>query len=236
MILPQLFSGLQRMNSDAVCLLLEGRPEEALETFSRCGAAVKTVLMSHVNVGDASNTPIFSKSDNSLSLYEVSLNEVIYPIDTSERMSPENCFKLHRYVYMIDGESQSPTVSSLRVLLATVLYNMAAISHESVQDGLHCQILDKARSFYELALAILHIDRETNLSPAIDTMPLTLALTNNLGHIYAIFFNRDGALFCRDRLDFLLSSVDQNKIETGEYSFFQSTSMAQNYMSKAPAA
>ena len=231
----QTFNSLQQMNSDAIYLILEGRSEEALEYLAQCAEATRCYLSSTKDVS-ASSFASSPQKQAPLTLFAVSLDEVIYPFDCSERVSPDNCFRLHRYVYLIDGVTSSPSHSTFQKLLATILYNMAVVSHESVQGGLYPKILEKARTFYELALAMVHIGKEE--SPGtFETMPLKLALYNNLGHIYAFFFNRDGAVFCRDRLDNILTHAHASGLGSDAFSFFQVPPfMARNHMSKAPAA
>jgi hypothetical protein len=166
----------------------------------------------------------------------VSLDEVIYPFDCSERVSPDNCFRLHRFVYMLDGESSTYlTEESFRNLLATVLYNVAAICHESVHGGIHRNILEKTSTFYELALATL----EPRADSSFDFLPLLLAIYNNLGHVSAFFFNRDKTIACRQRLDTLVSALQQKSAcHPDVYASFVPAPcvLARNHISKAPAA
>lgn len=227
----QTFCTLQQMNSDAIYLMLEGRAEEALEYLAQCAEATRCYLSSN---GTKDVEALSPQRQTPLTLFGVSLDEVIYPFDCSERVSPDNIFRLHRYVYLIDGTASSPSHSAFQKLLAMVLYNMAIISHESVQGGLYPNILEKTRTFYELALAMVHLGKEETF----DSVPLKLALYNNLGHIYAFFFNRDGAVFCRDRLDSILTQAHGSGHSTDAFSFFLPVPpfMARNHMSKAPAA
>jgi len=228
----QTFNTLQQMSSDAIYLILEGRAEEALEYLAQCAEATRCYLSNTKDV--SASCP---QNEAPLKLFPVSLNEVIYNFDCSEQTSPDNCFRLHRYVYLIDGVASSTSHSAFQKLLATILYNMAVVSHESVQGGIYPNILEKTRTFYELALAMIHLDNEES-SDTFDVMPLELALYNNLGHIYAFFFNRDGAVFCRDRVDAILTHAHgSNCLSSNAFSFFQApASMARNHMFKAPAA
>lgn len=227
----QTFNTLQRMSSDAVYLILEGRAEEALAYLAQCAEATRCYLSTTKDV------PVSSPQNQApLTLFAISLNEVVYPFDCTEQVSPDNCFRLHRYVYHIDGMIASPNHSAFQKLLATILYNMAVVSHESVQGGLYPNILEKVRIFYELALAMIHLDKDGS-SLTFDATPLELALYNNLGHIYAFFFNRDGVFFCRDRLDDILSHAPASSLGSDTFVFFQAPAfMARNHMSKAPAA
>ena len=98
----QNFSKLQKMNSNAIYLILEGRAEEALESFARCAEAIRV----HLAKSDDNFTATKSteRRQSALKLFGVSLDEVIYPFDCSERVSPDNCFRLHRFVYLVEGE------------------------------------------------------------------------------------------------------------------------------------
>lgn len=231
----EVFHQLQQLNSDSVFLLLEGRSEEALEGLARCATAIRGFLVSSAEMRSAQS--IFCME--SLKLRRVSLDEVMYPFDYSERVSPDNCFKLYRFVYFVDGQDSSPGPCAFRRLLATVLYNMAIISHESVHGGVRPDIVGKVRPFYELSLAMLALDsKEINTGNQFDVTPLKLALHNNLGYIYAFFYNREGTIFCQNQLWSLLTTIDQEKLHTSEYSFFRSVlpSQPQHHMSKAAAA
>lgn len=229
----QAFGVLQQMISDAIYLILEGRAEEALQHLARCAEAIRQFLASSKDAPPAGPQVSFRKDH--LTLFAVSLDEVIYPFDCSERVSPDNCFRLHRYVYLIDGTVSSPSHATFQKLLATVLYNMAVVSHESVHGGIYPSILEKTRTFYELALAMIQLGKGEE---SFDTMQLKLALYNNLGHIYGFFFNREGAMFCRNCLDIILTEAQYDGQYSDAYRFFQPVApvLARNHMSKAPAA
>lgn len=229
----QAFDQLQKMSSDAVYLILEGRPEEALKSLANCADAIRFYLASVKDATPTSRRQALPTSDI-LSLYAVSLDEVIYPFDCSERVSPDNCFRLHRFVYLVDGETSHPTIGVFHNLLATVLYNMAAVSHESVHGGIYPKVLEKTRTFYELALAVLESEQDD--AATFDMLPLLLALYNNLGHINAFFFQRVETIYCRNRLDALVADLQTNGYHPEAYACFLPAALARNHISKAPAA
>lgn len=227
------FDVLQRMNSDAIYLILEGRAEEALQHLARCAESVRKVLPIAKSVPTADLQMLGGKGN--LNLSAVSLDEVLYPFDYSERVSPDNFFRLHRFVYLVDGTACSPDLDAFQKLLATVLYNMAVVSHESVHGGIYPHILEKTRTFYELALSMI---QQRKNDESFNTLQLQLALYNNLGHIYGFFFNRDGAMFCRDSLDNILTQAQHSNQSCDAHRIFRRVApvLARNHMSKAPAA
>lgn len=300
-----IFAGLQQMNNDAISLLLEGEPEASIAHLFQCASGVQSLVMTLAepspqanNTNTHDDAAAAASSTTHISLEEVSLDQVIYAFDASERVSPENCFRLHRCVYMVHnnhgGCGGNPDdalysswqlrrhISTVRTLFATVMYNIAAITHESVQAGIQPHLLDRARCMYELALAALFAGDTINNeyhhhhqpychachrakspsspspscgSPSIfhgdslrqlDTgssscLALRLALVNNLGHIHAVFNNRDGAFLCLHQLNSLLTSTtsSSSKLNLLSGSSFRPVSgiaVARNHMSKAPAA
>jgi hypothetical protein len=222
---------LARINTEAVSLMLEGRQDEALEKLQLYlewaqRQAVRTTTV------DLCTVPTVQEST---CIYEVSLEEVIYPFDSSERVSPDNCFRFHRNLFATDSVQGATPGDALRKTMAVVAYNLAVIYHECGIACVNRRLLCRALHMYNAAATILgprHVGGSSDLA----MIPLVMALHNNLGHVHAFFGNRDCASACCLGLKTLLSKTSATTLECAAYAFSHSTLLPQSYLNKAPAA
>lgn len=173
-------------NTQAIGLMLEGKQDEALELFHR------TInLAGHMSEVDSDSSGSFCLQaapdigTDETCIYDVSLDEVIYPVDCSERTSLDNCFKVRRCLFAVDSMQGVNHGAALSKTLAIVMYNIGVIYHEC---GLACMnedMLSRSLWLYNLAIAILGKLDKTSSEPACDVqmIPFEMALYNNLGHI-----------------------------------------------------
>lgn len=218
-------------NTHAIGLMLEGRQDEALELFHGTLYIAKVLFDAKVHPGLRDQR---SNAEQTC-VYEVSLDEVIYPFDCSERASPDNCFKVRRCLFAVDAMHGVNTGAALRKVLAVVTYNLGVIYHEC---GLACantEMLSRSRWLYNVAIAILAKPED---SEPRDTcmIPFEMALFNNLGHIYGVFNDREGTTNCCQRVKEMLAECGQTTLDEGVYEFFESSFIPQSHLNKAPAA
>lgn len=95
---------LARINTEAISLMLEGRQDEALKKLQvHLEWAQRQAV--HATTVDPCTV---STVQESTCIYEVSLEVVIYPFDSSERVSPDNCFRFYRNVFAMESVQGTP--------------------------------------------------------------------------------------------------------------------------------
>lgn len=217
------------MNSDAIGLMLEGRHDDALALFH--GALEQAKHAFQFMSKELEMTTFTTTLETCF--FEVSLDQVIYPYDCSERASPDNCFRLYRQVFTV-AETQGETAAiALGKVLAVVAYNAGLVYHEC---GLACSdenMISRALCLYNIAASVLGAHHMAgNQDSAL--MPFEMALYNNLGHIHGVYSDREGAASCLDRVKEIF--VQCPTLGDEATAFFRSSCSSHSYLHKAPAA
>ena len=217
------------MNTDAIGHMLEGRHDDALALFHSALQTAKDAF--ELQSKELEMTAATATAETCI--FEVSLDEVIYPHDWSERASPDNCFRLYRQVFAL-AETQGLTAGiALRKTLAVVAYNLGLFYHEC---GLACAdncMLSRALCFYNIAVSVVEAQQVTGHRDSA-LFPFELALYNNLGHIHGVYSDREGASTCLHRVKETFAQCTTLGNEATE--FFQSSCNSLSYLHKAPAA
>lgn len=216
------------MNTDAIGLMLEGQQDEALGLFQ--SALDKAQKCFDADLSELRGT---SASTAYSCLFEVSMDEVIYPIDCTESASPDNCFRMYRQVFAIDDMQGSNNFIALHKVLAVVAYNLGLIYHECGLACLNSEMLLRAQCLYNVSVAIVE-SREVREKRDTSLIPFEMALYNNLGHLHGINDDRDGASTCLRHIKDMLE--ESAVLGDDADSFFQTSYNPHSHLNKAPAA
>ena len=218
------------MNTDAIGLMMEGRHDDALELFHDALEKAKEAFDSKKMDLEMATVTTAAQT----CLYEISLDQVIYPYDCSERASPDNCFRVYRHVFAVAEMHGLTTGTVLRKTLAVVAYNMGLFYHEC---GLACAdgyMISRALCFYNIAVTVVqNQDLVGEQDPGL--VPFELALYNNLGHVHGIYSNREGASSCLGRVRETIARWGSSGDETTAF-FLPRGYSSHSHLHKAPAA
>lgn len=217
--MQQLMRNLPYMNTSAVSLLLEGKQEEAMAQFYQCLELAKAIHDS--GILHERNTR-HQHHDNGLrndyTIAPVSLDEVLHPSDPSQDMSPDNCFRLFRNVFVFEVVDRSTTLcqKSLMAFVSTIHYNIAVVYQELGLGLGDLNWLSGALRFYQITQDLI---TRYELEAMVST--LDLALCNNMGHLFAFFSNKEGIVEMRSRLCNRLQVSTPQPQHQDVYNFFR---------------
>ena len=210
------------MNTEAIGLMLEGRQDDALGLFH-------SALNKARDAFDSRSDEFRWTCRANATMYAVSLDEVIYPFDCSERASPDNCFRLYRHVFGLD-----PNRIPLTKSMAVITYNLGIIYHECGLTCVNDNMLQRALGFYKISIALIGA-REDKRDPGM--IPFEMALYNNLGHLQGYYNDLEGVVGClRHVKDMFAQCGGEASLGKDAYEFFQSRDIPQSHLHKAPAA
>ena len=217
------------MNTDAIGLMLEGRHFEALELLHSALEKAKEAFEFKSKELDVTTASASAHT----CVFEVSLDQVIYPHDCSERASPDNCFRLYRHVFAVADMHGLTAGFALRKTLAIVAYNLGMFYHECGLASANDDMIYRALSYYKVSAAVVDSQRLAEQQDS-DLIPFELALYNNLGHIHGVYSDRNGTSTCLDRVKETVAQFTSLGDETT--AFFRSTCNSHSHLHKAPAA
>lgn len=210
------------MNQDAIHRIFEGNADAAKQLLVDCIERAKRYIGSALP-----HHPVAPCA--SLYLESVPLLGSLGPEDTWYGYNTRS-FLLYRHLFganFIQAHAQwSAETASL--FCAAASYNLAMIyHHQGITEG-EVPALSRARSFYCVSLDLLTGDDSQSDHNSIfdytnyQTVVLTLALYNNLGHLHSFLDDHEGVVQCRQDLEQKLASHSR-VVDDETVSFFQSS-------------
>lgn len=225
------------LNHEGILLLRQSKAADALSCFTEALSAVRQLLMDQFD-GTLRTTPQNDTKNSQSLITSIPLLESCSRFEPLLEASSEGeSFAFYNRAFSIETR-WSPHIGTTS-LTSILLYNSGLAHHIMAMQGIYnpTSKLEEALRCYKYALTIFRTAVPSSAKEGLYL--LTLALLNNMGHIFPYFSCLDEAASCRDRLDELLEELVPNTMSDEDVDFFYFEKMyrEQGYMyTAAPAA
>ena len=188
-------------NSMAVSFLRQNKNKEAVSYFLQGLQHMLSGDSSFEEMPSASHPchettgPLSPPEDGSI--HAVAAPEIR---NTEAASSPDNVFSIFNRAIVVtpacesSATTQSPEYRA--IVTAVFLYNMGLAYHREGTEQGCSTMLRKALDIYNMARKTLSTEKNQQANTAVYDLVM-FALASNMGHIYSVFYHREGAVECR---------------------------------------
>jgi hypothetical protein len=162
---------------------------------------------------------------------EVEEESLLQSVETScfDTIVPSDCNFLCIYKNAI---AIAPEATNIEVVSATVMYNLGLVNHGRGLQRSNSKLIKRACKLYRIALSVL---MQSSL-PCIGLAILSMALLNNLAHIYSYSYEMSSMNECLRCLRNTLDYVEQAEGDNEAYSVFLVNSICADKIAICAAA
>lgn len=195
-------------NTMAVAFLRQNKNKEAVSYFLQ---GLKHMLSSEANCVSSDDNDVLASptqpchDDSSGPIApreEGSIHAVAAPDlrNTEAASSPDNVFSIfNRAIVVTPADDTSATAQSPEykaIVTSVFMYNMGLAYHREGAEQGSSEMLRKAIDIYDMARKTLSTEKNQQANSSVYDLVM-FALANNMGHIYSLFYHRQGAVECR---------------------------------------